>query len=79
MSKLAVVLEKGIREMVKQGRRGTLHVETNKSGDVTSMEWKRSCFCLSRGLVPEMSICPEHLRPISHSPLRTTLEKLIDG
>lgn len=79
MSKLAIKIEAGIRAMVKQGRRGTMHVEVNKKGDIASMEWKRSCFCLSRGLVPETSICPEHLRPIAQSPLRTTLEKLIDG
>ena len=79
MSKLAVEIEGSIRSMVKRGRRGTLHVESNKRGDITSMEWKRSCFCLSRGLVPEMSLCPEHMKPIVRSHLRNTLEKLIDG
>ena len=79
MSKLAVECDRGIRQMMKIGRRGVMHVETNKNGDVTSMEWKRSCYCLSRGLVSDQAACPEHMRPIAQSPLRRTLEKLIDG
>ena len=79
MSKLAVEINAGIRQMMKIGTRGVMHVDVNKKGDVTGMEWKKSCYCLSRGLVSEMSRCPEHMRPIGQSPLRKTLERLIDG
>ena len=79
MSKLAVEINTGIRKLLKRGRRGIMHVETNRNGDVTSTEWKRSCYCLSRGLVPDMTICPEHRKPIVHGEHRTMLEHLIDG
>ncbi len=79
MSKLAVEINTTIRKMMRLGQKGVMHVEVNKNGDVTSMEWKRSCYCLSRGLVPEQSLCPEHERPITQDSRRSTLEHLIDG
>ena len=79
MSKGAIELNAGIRKMMRIGKRGTMHVELNRNGDVTSMEWKRSCYCLSRGLVKDTDMCPEHLRPIAQDLRRRTLEKLIDG
>ncbi len=70
MSKLAVEINRGIRDARRTGQRGFPFPKLDNKGVVTGFEWRYPCYCLSVGLVKESSLCPQHGRIISHHPSR---------
>jgi len=70
-SKLAIELNAGIRKIVKASKNGWPFIRYDSRGNETRVEYRRGCYCLNRGLIPEKERCPEHGTIIGSHPVRT--------
>ncbi|KKM16743.1 hypothetical protein LCGC14_1682800 [marine sediment metagenome] len=69
-TKQAVKHEAGIRAILKASKRGFPFLRYAPKGAVVDVEYRRGCYCLNRGLMPEKERCPEHGTVIANHAVR---------
>ena len=69
-TKLALERGAGIRAIMKASKRGFPFMRYDSKGTLTGVQYRRGCFCLNRGLIPEKERCPEHGTIIASHPAR---------